>query len=102
MSKGVAADDRLVRLDGVAGQPRDQAAGARELLRIDVGVEAVEVGGAGVQQHHELFERGIAGALSNPVDRALDLPRACKHTRERVGNREAKVVMTVGRKNHIL
>ena len=101
VSKGVAADDRLVRLDGVAGQARDQAAGARELGCLNSGVQAVEVGGAGGQQHHELFERGIAGALSNPVDRALHLPRACEHASERVCHGETKVVMAVGRKNHI-
>ena len=31
---------------------------------------------AGAERHHDLFERGVARALADAVDRALDLPRA--------------------------
>ena len=90
----VAAHDRLVRLHGVAGQARDEAAGARDLARVDAGGEA-DVGGAGVQQHHDLLERGVARALADAVDRALDLAGAGLQARERVGDGEAEVVVAV-------
>jgi len=55
-----------------------------------------------LQRHHHFFERGVAGALANAVDRAFDLPRACPHAGQRVRNRHAQIVVTVGRDNHIL
>ena len=47
------------------------------------------------QRHHELFERRVAGALADAVDRALDLPDAALDRREAVGDREAEVVVAV-------
>ena len=91
----VAADDRLVRLHRVAGEARDQAARARDLARVDAGVQPADVGGARVQQHHDLLERRVARALADPVDRALDLPRARLQAGERVRDREAEVVVAV-------
>src|SRR3712207_8734318 len=35
-----------------------------------------------VQEHDELLERRVAGALADAVDRALDLPRSEEHTSE--------------------
>ena len=71
----VAPDDRLVRLHLVAGQPRDQAARARDLGRVDPGPQP-EAWLARAQQHHDLLQRGVPGALADPVDRALHLARA--------------------------
>ena len=44
--------------------------------------------GAGLQGHHDFFERGVAGALADAVDRALDLPRARPAGRQAVGHRQ--------------
>ena len=96
----VATDDRLVRLHRVAGQARDQAARARQLRRVDARVQA-DVGAARAQQHHDLLQRRVAGALADPVDRALDLARARQHARERVRDRQAQIVVAVHRQRHV-
>ena len=56
---------------------------------------------AGVQQHHDLLQRGVAGALADPVDRALHLARPGQQPGERVGHREAQVVVAVDRQHDI-
>jgi hypothetical protein len=71
----VATDDRLVGLDGIAGQARDHSRGPRDLPCDRSGVQA-DRRLASVQQHHDLLERRVAGALADPVDRALDLAGA--------------------------
>ena len=50
---------------------------------------------ADAQRHHELFERRVAGALADAVDRALDLAHAALDGREAVGDREPEVVVAV-------
>ena len=85
----------------IAGEARDEAARAGELGRHDAGVQAVEIVAAGVQQHHDLLERGVAGALADAVDRALDLARAGQHAGERVGDREPEVVVAVRRDDDV-
>ena len=57
---------------------------------------------AHVQRHHDLFERGVAGALADAVDRALDLPRAALHRRQRVGDGQAEVVVAVRAEHHLV
>ena len=56
---------------------------------------------ARVQQHHDLLERGVAGALADPVDRALDLARAGQQPGERVGDRQPQVVVAVDRQHDV-
>ena len=92
--EGVAAHDRLVGLHAVAGQARDQAAGAGDLARVDAGREA-DVGLARAQEHHDLLERRVAGALADAVDRALDLARARLQAGEGVRDGQAQVVVAV-------
>ena len=92
----VAAHDRLVRLHLVAGEARHHPARARDLARVHAGPEPVR-GLAHVEQHHDLLERGVAGALADPVDRALHLAAAGPHAGERVGHRHAEVVVAVHR-----
>src|SRR5918996_1672904 len=65
----VATDHGLVRLHRVAGEPRDHAARARQLAGVEPGVEPVLVP-ARAQQHHDLLQRAVAGALADPVYRA--------------------------------
>ena len=58
---------------------------------------------AGAHRHHHLLERGVAGALAEAVDRALDLPRAADlHRGERVGHRHAEVVVAVHRPHRLV
>ncbi len=58
--------------------------------------------GAGVEQHHELLEGGVAGALADAVDRALHLAGAGDHAGERVGDGEAEIVVAVHRDDDVL
>jgi hypothetical protein len=52
--------------------------------------------------HHDLFQRGVARALAQTVDRAFDLPRAARHGGQAVGRRHAEVVVAMGGEDHVL
>jgi hypothetical protein len=79
--KCIRADDRLVRLDGKACNPGDQAACRDDVRRVDARIAWKHVL-AGANRHHDLLERRVARAFAQPVDRALDLARAVQHGRE--------------------
>ena len=64
------------------------------MRRVDAGVVGQHVA-ARPDRHHDLFERGIAGPLADAVDGALDLPRAGRDAGQRVGDRQAEVVVAV-------
>ena len=58
---------------------------------------------AGLDRHHHLLERGVAGPLSQAVDRALDLPRAAEcHAGERVGDGHAEIVVAMHRPDRFI
>ena len=94
MAEGVLPDDRLVRLHRHPGDALDEPARLVELLCAHVGVELGEVA-ARLDRHDHLFERGVAGALADPVDRALHLARAVEHASQRVRRRHPEVVVAV-------
>ena len=94
----VPAHDRLVRLHDVARQARDHARGAGDLLGVDVRAQAV-ARSAGREQHHDLLERGVAGPLADAIDGRLDLAGARHHAGQRVGDRQAQVVVAVHREH---
>ena len=48
-----------------------------------------------VRDHDDLFERRVARALADAVDRALDLPHAGADRGQRVGDGEAEIVVAV-------
>ena len=50
---------------------------------------------AHLDRHHDLFQSGISGALSDSIDRAFDLTRPVVHARQRVRDRKAEIVMAV-------
>ena len=58
--------------------------------------------GPHARRHDDLFERRVAGALADAVDRALDLPRAGADRRQRVGDREAEVVVAVRAEDRVV
>ena len=95
VGEGVAADDRLVGLDDEAGQVADQAAGGRDLLRGHAAGEVRELRRPRAQRHDDLFQRGVAGPLAEPVDGHLDLSRAGLDGGQRVGRGQAEVVVAV-------
>ena len=95
MGEGVATHDRLVGLDGEAGQVADQPAGGGELLGLDARAQIGELGRPGPQGHHDLFERGVAGALTEAVDRDLHLAGTGLDGRHRIGRGQAQVVVAM-------
>src|SRR3954470_19944283 len=72
VSEGVAADNRLVGLRKYAGEVREELAGAVDLAGFDVALKA-QHGLSNPPGHHDLLQRGIAGALADAVDGALHL-----------------------------
>ena len=101
VGEGVLADDRLVELHRKAGDRRDVAAGAGDVLGVDAGAEGQAVA-AHLQRHDDLFERGVAGPLADAVDRHLDLARAALDAGQAVGDRQAQVVVAVGGEDHLV
>ena len=99
--KRVLADDRLVELHRKAGDGGDAARDVHDLSGVDIGRPRHDVA-AHLQRHHDLFQRGIAGAFAEPVDRAFDLPRAARHGRQRVGRRHAEIVVAMRGKDDLV
>src|SRR4029453_931377 len=75
VGEGVAAHDRLVRLRPDAGDVGEHRARGVEELAPDTRREAGAPPPA-LPRHPDLPERGVARALADTVDRALDLARA--------------------------
>ena len=51
--------------------------------------------GTCLEGHHDFFECGVAGTLSEAVHADLDLPGAGLHARQAVGDGETEIVMAV-------
>ena len=94
MREGVAADDRLVGLHRLPGQLREQPARPDELRGVDRGRVGHPVG-LDPRRHDDLLERGVARALPDAVDGALHLAHPGPHRGQRVGHRQAEVVVAV-------
>src|SRR5579875_562025 len=73
--EGVGADNGLIGRNTNAGDLGKQAAGRIEFFEMDVRLDLVVIL-ADVKGDDQFFERGVAGALADAVDGALDLPRA--------------------------
>src|SRR3954471_15800464 len=77
MGKGVAPHNGFVWLWKDAGEVREELAGAVDLAGFDVALKA-QHGLSNPPGHHDLLQRGIAGALADAVDGALHLSGACR------------------------
>ncbi len=99
--EGVPADDRLVVLHRERGDGRDALRGSRQHRGLDARRVRADVA-AGLQRHDDLFQRRIAGALADAVDRALDLPGAGLDAGQRIGDREAEVVVAMDREHGLV
>ena len=91
----IAADDGLVGLGKDSRHVREQLAGAEQLGGVHAAAERHRVR-AHPPRHHDLFQRRVAGALADPVDRALDLTGARFDGGEGVGHGQAQIVVAVG------
>ena len=93
-----------IALFGGTGMPM-QALTSREVCAscvVSICVSMPKKSLARMQRHDDLFERGVAGALADAVDRAFDLPRARVHACQAIRDRHAQVVVAVGRDNDLL
>ena len=93
-AKALAADDGFVGRAGEADDLAEKLRGGVELVHHDVGGVGVAVVARG-ERGGDLFERGVAGALADAVDGALDLAGAAIDAGERVGDGHAEVVVAV-------
>ena len=94
--EGVGAHDRLVRLDREAGQVADTRREAGVICSVwTPAARSGNCAGARPQGHDDLFEARVARALAEAVDRDLDLAGAGLDRGQRVGRREAQVVVAV-------
>ena len=94
VGKRVRADDGFVRLDDHAGIVAHQFADTHDLRGVDSGFE-FEYWFTGVQRHHHFFERRVACALADAVDRQLGLPRPGGDACQRVRGCQPEVVVAV-------
>ena len=92
--KGVTADDSLVGLYGHVHQTRYHAARGIYLCRVDIRFDGQSL--VAFQYHGNLFERRVAGTLTNAVNGHLYLAGTVQHAFECVGSGHAEVVMAVG------
>ena len=100
VGKRVATDDRLVSLHLQTGNPREELAGGDQQLAVDPRIATVEIG-AGPHRHHDLFQRAIAGPLTDAVDRALDLARPRLDPGQAVGHRQPEIVVAMDTEHRI-
>jgi hypothetical protein len=101
MGEGVLADDRLVVLDRESGDRRDQLRRPHQERRVDAGIVGQDIV-AGAQRHDDLLQRGVAGTLAEAVDGAFDLPGASPDSGQRIGDRQAEIVVAVGREHRLI
>ncbi len=101
VGKGVGTDNGLVRLYRETGDAGYHARGTEDLGGIDAGMHVEQIF-TGLDRHDDLFQRGITGALTQPVDGAFHLARTGHHRGQRVGYRQTQVVMTVHGKNGLV
>src|SRR5581483_7274023 len=92
--EGVLADDGLVRLHQHARDVGERLAGTEQLFSYDAVLEGHQIL-AHAHRHDDLFERGVAGALADAVDRAFDLPRPGGHGRQRVRGGQPQIVVAM-------
>ena len=92
--KGVATDDRFIRLHCATNDRRKQLTGGIELLGLYSRIKR-QVIGSDLHRHHDFFERCIAGAFANAIDRTFNLARACFNGGQAIGDGQAKVVMAM-------
>ena len=100
VGEGIAADDRLVGLHGHVHQARHQVRGLGDELCIDIGVDGELLVAA--QGHDDLFERSVAGAFADAVDRYFGLPCTVEDAAQRIGRSHAQVVVAVGRDDRLV
>src|SRR5437868_569928 len=92
--KSVGANDRLVGRHVDSDALRHKPRSRRQLSRLDARVQT-EVRLPGPERHHYFLERGITRALADAVDGAFGLSRARANARQRVGDGQPEIIVTI-------
>ena len=100
MSEGIAAHNRLVRLNRHVHQAAHHTRHRNNLGGIDVGIN-VEVLVA-LQNHSDFLERSITSTLADTIHGHLHLAGAIQYTLQGIGSSHTEIVVTVGRDACIL
>ena len=100
VGEGVGTDDGLVALHRHADQALQQLRSADDARGVDRAVLLVE-GLAHLQDHRDLFQRAVAGALADAIDGAFDLARTAFDGGQRVGHGQAQVVVAMRTEDHV-
>jgi len=93
--EGVASDNGFVGLDGDAGDLAEQLAGGKKMLGGNSGFVRIAIV-ADAHGHDQFFERGVACALTDAIDGALDLAGSGGDGGHGVGDGHAEIVVAVG------
>ncbi len=96
--KSIASGDCLVGLHGDMGDFAEQLAGRKNLLAHNSGGKGIAVG-AHSHRHDDFFKSGVARALADAIDGALNLPGAGGNGSQRVGDGHTEIVVAM-RRNH--
>ena len=94
VAEGVLADDGFVPLHLDARVALDHLARLPDFVGVDVRVEGQEVL-ARLDRHHHLFERGVARAFADAVDREFHLAGAILDGGQGVRRAEPEVILAV-------
>lgn len=101
MRKGIPSHDGFVGLRLKAEDLREQATGGIDLFMADARLKRIAVT-ADVERHDDLLQGSISRPLTDAVDGTFDLPRSGLNADERIGNRQAQVVVAMDRDGDVL
>ncbi len=97
----VLTDDGLVAWQVHARDIRDESGGRVQAGRIDPGFEFEELS-TRLDCHYSFFERTVARAFADTVDRALNLARASSHRSQAVGDSHAEIIVAVHAQRNLI
>src|SRR5215813_10858415 len=101
MRKSIAADDCFIRLHVKPDNAREQLARRIKLSGPDARLKRQAIC-AYVQRHHDLFERRVARALADAVDRTFDLSGPGFNRGETICDCEPEIVVAVNTDDHVV
>ena len=96
MREGIRTDDGFIGLHHKARDGRHQARSTDEFTGVDVGM-GIELFAMHLDSHDHFFHGGVASALAQAVDGALDLRCTVLNARKGKRGSHAEVVMAVNR-----
>ena len=101
MCKGVFANDGFVKLDGEARYCGYAARDIHQFGCVNFCVIGHDIT-PHFHCHHDFFQGGVSRPFPKAVDRTFNLTRPACDSRERICGRHAKVIVTMGGKDHLI